>query len=117
MNLFERKPQSKCSSKKQRLKKIGRLNRDGMTDGNLGNLEGAEAKLAEALREARIDGHPLLHAKILNDIGIIYSFKGAWDRALVSFDDALKLTVAHRGENNYLFRTIAKNISRNLHIE
>ncbi len=93
------------------LKLIGSLTRAGMDDGNKGNFDSALGNIKDALFFARELNKECLVAKLLNNLGILYTQKGAWDKALLTYEQSMDIVTAHHGTQNYLYKTLQKNIS------
>ncbi len=95
---------------KQQLKRIGTLSREGMDAGNKGDFETAFLNMGRALAHARDLNKKCLEAKILNNLGILYTLQGAWDEALYSYDKSMTIVVDCYGTDNFLYKTLQKNI-------
>lgn len=95
---------------KKQLKLIGSLNRAGMNCGNSGDFDAAISNLKDAVLFSKTLDKACLNAKLLNNMGILYTQKGVWDKALLLFDQAMDLVVSQYGTQNYLYKTIQKNI-------
>ena len=52
-----------------------------------------------------------LEAVLLNNLGLLYTLRGAWDRALLFFDSAMTLAMAAGPANDRFLSTIKSNIS------
>lgn len=98
------------------LKLIGSLNRTGMEKGNLGRFDQAFPDLEDALDLSRDLGKKCLEAKLLNNLGILYTMSGSWDRAMIHYDKALNIVSDHYGTKNFLYKTLQKNIGHILHL-
>ena len=92
------------------LKQIGNLNRTGMKAGNTGNFDQAFLNLEDALSLSRDLGKACLEAKLLNNLGILYTQSGAWDKAMLTYDRSLNMVIDHHGTRNFLYKTLQKNI-------
>jgi len=92
------------------LKQIGNLSRTGMEAGNAGDFDRAFMNLEEALSLSRELDKKCLEAKLLNNIGLLYTQSGAWDKAMVSYDRSMTLVTRHYGTRNILYKTLQKNI-------
>ncbi len=101
---------------KATLKLIGSLNRTGMEKANRGRFEQAFPDLEDALGLSRDLGKKCLEAKLLNNLGILYTMSGSWDRAMIHYDKALTLVFDHYGTKNFLYKTLQKNIGHILHV-
>ena len=94
------------------LKKIGCLNREGMTACNAGRTGDALASLEEAGRLASEMGSPLHVAKIRNNVGLVHQMAGNYDEAASCFRQAERLAVEQAGDGNPLHRVVVRNLSR-----
>ena len=94
------------------LKKIGCLNREGMTACNAGRTGEALASLEEAGRLAGEMDSPLHVAKIRNNLGLVHQMAGNFDEAAACFRQAGRLAVEQAGEGNPLHRVITRNLAR-----
>lgn len=92
------------------LKLIGQLSRSGMKAGNEGDFQNAFLNLEDALSLSRELDKKCLEAKLLNNLGILHTLSGRWDRALAVYDQSLTLVSDHYGTKNFLYRTVQKNI-------
>lgn len=82
-----------------------------MNAGNKGDFDAAIGNLKDALRLAEKLNKNCLIAKLFNNIGILYTQVGAWDKAMLSYDKAMHLITTSHGAKNFLYRTLQKNIS------
>lgn len=96
---------------KQMLKRIGRLSRAGMEAGNRGDFKEAFFQMDLALSCANKLGKKCLEAKLLNNIGILYTLQGKWDAALLNYDKSIGIVSDHYGMDNILFKTLQKNMA------
>lgn len=96
---------------KSLLKQIGNLSRTGMAAGNSGDFDTAFFHLEEALSLSRELDKKCLEAKLLNNLGLLYTMSGAWDRAMPLFDRAMEMVTRHYGTRNILYKTLQKNIT------
>lgn len=92
------------------LKLIGQLSRTGMKAGNEGDFQNAFLNLEDALSLSRDLDKKCLEAKLLNNLGILHTLNGRWDRAMSVYDQSLTLVSDHYGKGNFLYRTVQKNI-------
>ena len=92
------------------LKLIGNLNRTGMEAGNRGNFDKAFLNLEDALSLSKDLGKTFLEAKLLNNLGILYTMSGAWDKAMLVYDRSLCMVADNHGTRNFLYKTLQKNI-------
>lgn len=92
------------------LKLIGSLSRSGMNSGNKGDIDAAIGNLKYALSLAKKLDKTCLLAKLLNNLGILHAQAGEWDEAMLSYEKAMDLTATHHGTENFLYKTLQKNI-------
>ena len=104
--------QSKLTPKclKRMLKLIGGLSRTGMEAGNAGNFDKAFLNMEDALSYARELDKKCLEAKLLNNMGNLYTMSGQWDNALLSYEQSMAIVTAHYGCTNILYKTLQKNL-------
>lgn len=95
---------------KSLLKQIGNLSRAGMEAGNAGDFDRAFFNLEEALSLSRELDKKCLEAKLLNNLGTLYTMDGNWEKALISYDRSMTLVTRHYGTRNILYKTLQKNI-------
>ncbi|CCK81462.1 uncharacterized protein TOL2_C33050 [Desulfobacula toluolica Tol2] len=81
-----------------------------MEAGNNGDFDTAFLNITEALDHTRALDKKCLEAKLLNNLGILYTMQGAWDTALLNYDESLDIVVKYYGNTNFLYRTLQKNI-------
>lgn len=93
-----------------RLKLIGSLSRKAMEAGNNNDLDLAFLNITKALALSQELDKKCLEAKLLNNLGILYTMQGTWDTALLKYDQALDMVARHYGTDNVLYRTLQKNI-------
>lgn len=108
-NTNRQKISPKCL--KMLLKTIGNLNRSGMKAGNSGNFAKAFLSLEDALSLSRELDKKCLEAKLLNNLGILYTMSGAWDQAMLKYEKSLVIVADHYGTGNGLYKTLQKNIN------
>ena len=92
------------------LKQIGNLNRTGMRAGNAGEFDMAFLNIEEALSLSQDLGKKCLEAKLLNNLGNLYTMNGTWDKAMETYDRSMSLVTRHYGTQNILYKTLQKNI-------
>ena len=95
---------------KSLLKLIGTLSRAGMEAGNAGDFEKAFMNLKDALSYTRELDKKCLEAKLLNNLGLLYTMNGAWEQALFHFERSLTIVTDHYGTDNILYKTLQKNM-------
>lgn len=105
------KPRLSTAELRTQLKLIGSLNRAGMAAGNNGDFDSALGNIKDALAFARQLDKDCLVAKLLNNRGIIFTQKGAWDAALLSYEESMTIVIDLYGTRNCLYKTLQKNIS------
>lgn len=95
---------------KSMLKQIGNLSRTGMAAGNAGAFDQAFMQMEEALSLTRELDKKCLEAKLLNNLGLLYTMNGTWDKAMVAYDRSMDIVTRHYGTRNILYKTLQKNI-------
>ena len=96
---------------KMMLKEIGNLNRRGMQHANDGDLSTAFLRIDAGLSLARVLDKKCIEAKLLNSLGILYTMDHQWDKALLTYDQAMKIVNEYYGKENILYQTLGKNIA------
>lgn len=89
---------------------IGNLSRTGMKAGNTGDFGMAFLNIEDALSLSRDLNKKCLEAKLLNNLGILHTMNGTWDKAMVAYDESLNIVSDHYGTRNFLYKTLQKNI-------
>ena len=102
---------------RQLLKVIGNLSRTGMAAGNQGDFETAFLNLEDALAMSRELDKKCLEAKILNNLGILHTMNGSRENAMAAYDDSLTIVSSHYGRENFLYKTLQKNIGHLFHLD
>ena len=92
------------------LKTIGNLSRSAMDAGNNGDFDEAFFNMEDALSLSRDLNKKCLEAKLLNNLGLLYAMDGAWDTALLMYEESLAIVTDHYGTHNFLHKTLQKNI-------
>lgn len=100
-----------------RLKKLGLLNREGMTALNAGKVDNAMFQLMQADILARDMKSPLHQAKVRNNIGLVHQASGRTDEALACFRLAERSAVDAAGKHTQLHKIIVRNLTRLERIE
>lgn len=95
-----------------RLKKLGMLNREGMTSFNAGKVADAMFQLIQADRLARDMKSPLHEAKVRNNIGLVHQATGRCDEAKACFRLAEQSAIKGAGKHTQLHKTIVRNLTR-----
>lgn len=92
------------------LKDIGSLNRSAMAAGNARKFDTAFKNMNQALELTRTLNKSCLVAKLLNNLGNLYTMSGQWDEALLSYEQSMSLVTEHYGTDNILYKTLQKNL-------
>lgn len=96
------------------------LCKEGMNACNRGDFDNALFQLHMALRLVLHEGHPLMEAKVRNNMALVLRIKGDHAEAMDQLCQAHDVTVGAVGTDNILYRNITKNIdevSRELGID
>ncbi len=111
--------QHKLSPKclKRLLKLIGNLSKTGMEAGNAGNFDKAFLNMEDALTYARELDKKCLEAKLLNNMGNLYTMSGEWDKALLNYEQAITIVTDNYGKANILYKTLQKNLGYLLNLD
>ena len=109
-----------CGKDKKRINAVcqwlASLNRNGMAACNEGRLEEAEVILIMALYIAKSTDIPGLEAKALNNLGVFYACRKAWDHALIYYEQALAIVYSESTQNNWFCQAIQRNIMKVLNV-
>ncbi len=100
--------QKKCLN--SQLKDIGLLNRTAMAAGNAGKFDKAFKNINQALDMTRELNKDCLVAKLLNNLGNLYTMSKEWDKALLAYDQSMSIVTEHYGTDNILYKTLQKNL-------
>jgi len=100
--------QKKCL--RSLLKDIGSLNRTSMAAGNAGKFDTAFKNMNQALTLTRKLNKACLVAKLLNNLGNLYTMSGEWDNALLAYEQSMAIVTEHYGADNILYKTLQKNL-------
>ncbi|MCG8553253.1 MAG: tetratricopeptide repeat protein [Desulfobacterales bacterium] len=100
--------QKKCL--RSMLKDIGFMNRTAMAAGNAGKFDTAFRNINQALDLTRMLNKACLVAKLLNNMGNLYTMSGEWDKALLSYEQSMSIVSEHYGTDNILYKTLQKNL-------
>ena len=92
------------------LKDIGFLNRTSMAAGNAGKFDTAFKNMNQALTLTRQLKKECLVAKLLNNLGNLYTMSGEWDNALLAYEKSISIVSEHYGTDNILYKTLQKNL-------
>ncbi len=105
------------SSLRSLLKMIGNLSRTGMEAGNAGDFGMAFLNIEDALSLSRDLNKKCLEAKLLNNLGILHTMNGTWDKAMAAYEESLNIVSDHCGTQNFLYKTLQKNIGHLFNLE
>ncbi|MCG8635287.1 MAG: tetratricopeptide repeat protein [Desulfobacterales bacterium] len=92
-------------------KMIRALTLRGMAAGNEGDFDSAFINLELALWMAQSLGKRCLEATLLNNLGLIYTMQGAWDRAMLTFNRSMEIALGACPSHGHFLVTLKKNIS------
>lgn len=95
---------------RSQLKDIGFLNRTAMAAGNAGKFDAAFKNINQALELTRKLNKECLVAKLLNNLGNLYTMSGEWDKALLAYEQSMSIVTEHYGTDNILYKTLQKNL-------
>ncbi len=87
------------------LKDIGFLNRTAMAAGNAGKFGTAFKNMNEALDITRKLNKECLAAKLLNNLGNLYTMSGEWDKSLLVYEQSMCIVTEHYGTDNILYNS------------
>lgn len=93
-----------------RCKEISTNVRAGMEALNQGRPQDGLVKLQAALKQAQEFGSPIHQAKIRNNMALAFQDLGLPDQARKNYALALHLVAARVGSDNYLYRSISRNL-------
>jgi tetratricopeptide (TPR) repeat protein len=79
---------------------------------NMRQYDRAEALLRNALGGLRRAPLPMVKAKILNSLGLVYAQQQRADKAERCFKISLRIVDKHIGRCNWLYERIADNLTR-----
>lgn len=97
--------------KRCQLKLIGFLNRSAMAAGNQGYFGTAFTNMEKAMSYTRGLDKKCLEAKLLNNMGNLYTMSGEWDKALLVYERSMDIVTEDYGTANTLYRTLQKNLA------
>lgn len=92
------------------LKRIGSLNRTAMAAGNARDFKTAFPRMNDALSATRRLDKKCLEAKLLNNMGNLYTMSGQWDKALLAYERSMDIVTEFYGTDNILYKTLQKNL-------
>ena len=81
----------------------------GMTAGNDGDFDTAFLHMELALWLAQRLENKCLEATLLNNMGLLYTMQGAWDRALLTFDRAMEIALVFCRSHDKFLSILKKN--------
>jgi hypothetical protein len=70
---------------------IGTLTLRAMATGNDGDFQTAFSNMELALWMTQSLEKKCLEAALLNNLGLLYTMQGAWDRAMLTFDNSMEI--------------------------
>lgn len=79
---------------------------------NASQTEQAEILLRQALGGLRRANLPMVQAKILNSLGLVYAQQERRQKAVSCFSLSMRLVERHVGPDNWLYARIAENKNR-----
>jgi Flp pilus assembly protein TadD len=79
---------------------------------NDGKSAEAETLLKEAMRALRNAKLPMMQAKILNSLGLIYAQRNETPKARRCMSSSLRIIAGHVGTDNWLYSRITANRDR-----
>ena len=82
-----------------------------MTAGNSGDFETAYPNLDLALWFSQSLDKKCLEAVLLNNMGILHTLEGAWDKAMLCFERSMEIAMVSCPSDDKFLATISKNIS------
>lgn len=89
---------------------IGTLTFRAMAAGNDGDFKTAFLNMELALWMTQSLEKKCLEAALLNNLGLLYTMQGSWDRAMLTFDHSMEIAVdACNSQGNFL-SILRKNI-------
>lgn len=83
----------------------------GMAAGNEGDFETAFLHMELALWMSKCLENKCLEATLLNNIGLLYTMQGTWDKALFTFDRAMEIALAFCRAQDKFLSVLKRNIS------
>ncbi len=92
-------------------KTIGSLTLRAMKAGNDKNFDTAFSDMELALWMSQSLGKKCLEAALLNNLGLLYTMQGVWDRAMLTFDRSMEIAMVSCSPHSNIFVTLKKNIS------
>ncbi len=90
---------------------IGVIVLRAMAAGNDGHFNTAYLNMELALWMTQGLGKKCLEAALLNNLGLLHTMHGAWDRALLTFDRSMKIAFDSCNSQGNFLSILNKNIS------
>ena len=90
---------------------IKHLTLRAMAAGNNGDFRSAFTDIEVALWLSQSLKMKCMEAVLLNNLGLLYTMTGAWDKGMLSFDRAMELAMEYCPSQNNFLNTLKKNIS------
>lgn len=82
-----------------------------MAAGNEGDFKTAFSNMEVALWLSQNLEKKCFEAVLINNLGLLHTLRGAWDKALLFFDRAMEIAIKSCPSNDRFLTTIKKNIS------
>lgn len=82
-----------------------------MAAGNDGDFDTAFSNMELALWLSQSLKKKCLEATLLNNLGLLYTMNGAWDKAMLTFDRSMEIAMASCPSHNNFLATLKRNIS------
>lgn len=92
-------------------KVVGTLTMRAMAAGNDGDFKTAFSNMEVALWLSQNLEKKCLEAVLMNNLGLLHTLEGAWDKAMLDFDCAMVLAMGSCPANTNFLATIKKNIA------
>ena len=90
---------------------IGSLTLRAMAAGNNGDFKTAFLNMELALWMIQSLEKKCLEASLLNNLGLLYTMQGAWDRAMLTFDHSMEIAIDSCTSQSNFRSILDKNIS------
>lgn len=91
-------------------KVVETLTLKAMAAGNDGDFNTAFSTMEVALWISQSLENKCLEAVLLNNMGLLYTMNGAWDRAMLTFDHSMEIAIAFCPSNDNFLTTLKRNI-------
>ncbi len=82
-----------------------------MADGNVGDFETAFLNMELAIWLSQNMGKKCLESVLLNNLGLLHTMNGSWDKAMLTFDRSMEIAMEYCPAQNNFLTTLKKNIS------